>query len=349
MKVSHELLARALDGNTPPFGHLAVQRYANAAAELAAISEQEWATPANEREATEARLIELRRERTEALDEALAAIGQGRPRASAPPRERPGELLLLYQPVEDGWLGFASLDGAVVVHPVPPIDVASRFGSQDANPQDANPQEAGLVHPWLTPFASLLRRAESVRLLPHRSLTALDLHLLPFDGEPITLRLPVRYGLDVPPPSGEASPAAEGRPRRAKVVVDPTGNLPEARREGDEVAERLRGRGFGVTRLLRDERCRLAAGVVDAGVIATALARVIYPVPGYSGHALFLIYATFTAHSLGLRLFGALVLLEVLAIKLAWWNDYVTVLGALGLGLGAAAVRGWAVRGPPGS
>ncbi len=71
--------------------------------------------------------------------------------------------------------------------------------------------------------------------------------------------------------------------------------------------------------------------LVDAAVVATALARVGLPVQGYSGHVLFLGFALVTARSVALRIASAAVLFEVLVIKLALWGDRVTVVGAAGL------------------
>lgn len=77
---------------------------------------------------------------------------------------------------------------------------------------------------------------------------------------------------------------------------------------------------------------RLASLLVDASVVSISLARVVFPVPGYSGHALFLFFAFATARGRALRILSGLVLAEVLFIKFALWGDFVTVGGSAVIG-----------------
>ena len=77
---------------------------------------------------------------------------------------------------------------------------------------------------------------------------------------------------------------------------------------------------------------------VDASVVGLALARASLPMPGYSGHVLFLMYALLS-RSGWVRVLAALVLAEVLFIKLVLWSDWLTPLGALTLAVIAVRLR----------
>ncbi len=70
--------------------------------------------------------------------------------------------------------------------------------------------------------------------------------------------------------------------------------------------------------------------LLDGTVVIMSLARAVLPMSyGYSGHAFFLAFATFTARSAALRILSLLVLLEVLAIKLFLWHDFQTPSGSI--------------------
>ncbi|CAG0978458.1 hypothetical protein ARNL5_02269 [Anaerolineae bacterium] len=87
------------------------------------------------------------------------------------------------------------------------------------------------------------------------------------------------------------------------------------------------------------DRRGVSAALVDASVVALALSRVLYPVPFVSGHVLFAAYAFATARSRAVRWSAALVLAEVMVLKLALWGDFGTPAGALSI-----AVIGWRVH-----
>ena len=108
------------------------------------------------------------------------------------------------------------------------------------DPLDPKADPGQLSQRLLAPFGPRLARARRVRVLGYGPLSDVDFHALPFRGEPLGKHRQVVYSLDLPP-------APEGRPSGVSdstvlVVADPGGNLPEARREGDEVAGLLRGR-----------------------------------------------------------------------------------------------------------
>lgn len=94
---------------------------------------------------------------------------------------------------------------------------------------------------------------------------------------------------------------------------------------------------FVLERSLR--RNGLILPAFDVGVVSLALARAVFPVPGYSGHVLFLLYALFSSRSKTVRILSALVLAQVLVVKFALWNDFVTPLGAAALAALALVVR----------
>ncbi|MFK7999773.1 MAG: hypothetical protein AB8H86_09255 [Polyangiales bacterium] len=77
---------------------------------------------------------------------------------------------------------------------------------------------------------------------------------------------------------------------------------------------------------------------VDLFVVGLALARAFLPMPGYSGHVLFLAYALLSRLGI-VRVLAALVLAEVLFVKLFLWSDWITPIGALLLTAVALRIR----------
>jgi hypothetical protein len=96
----------------------------------------------------------------------------------------------------------------------------------------------------------------------------------------------------------------------------------------------------------RMEQCsasRWGQYAVDLPVLALSLARAKWPVPLISGHMLFLVYALLTTRSIVAQVAAALVLAEVIYLKIFAWGDWVTLIGGLLVASGAAFVfrRGW--------
>ncbi|WP_437707233.1 CHAT domain-containing protein [Sorangium sp. So ce448] len=180
-----------------------------------------------------------------------AAPGLRRLRASGSGVERadpaPGELVLVYHPVEEGWVGFALTTAGVA---------ARRLGVVDLRA----PHER-LAAQLLGPFAGLIRSAEQIRLVPYGSLQGVDFHALPLEGQPLAALAPVAYGVELPRKRGPEGavdregglepPAPDGAPARpvALLVIDPGDSLPRARDEGDQVEAALTQRGWRVERL----------------------------------------------------------------------------------------------------
>ena len=87
-------------------------------------------------------------------------------------------------------------------------------------------------------------------------------------------------------------------------------------------------------------RVSRAAWLIDPPVLALALWRSVYPVPFVSGHALFLTFALLTTHSRLVQVTSALVLLEVIVVKIFLWQDP-TLFGGMIVGLLAGRVFRW--------
>lgn len=198
--------------------------------ELDAEAAASWRLPGDDRHAAAERRGARRRELQDRLDELLAMLGgAGGDEVAAPP-PAPGELLLAYHPLDDGWVGLAA-DGDGVV--------ARRLGAVD--PERSPPEQ--LAARLLGPFAAEIDAARRVRVLAHGPLWGVDFHALPFAGAPLLAERAVVYALDLPPRAG-----AGAAPRAALLVADPEGDLPAARREVEAV-ERALGRRFTVERL----------------------------------------------------------------------------------------------------
>ena len=184
---------------------------------------REWQLPGDQKErAREIRAAQLARVQ-EDLDRAVADLGgpgdHDKSRLAPP---RPGEVVLAYHPLPEGWVGFAAHEQEIEVNT---FDLPS-----------SRVDPAVLAEKLLTPFRRVLERSERVRILPYGNLRSVDFHTLPFGGEPLLARHLVVYGLDLPSPP-EPMPAGG---RVALLVADPQGNLPEARREAAAVDSAIR-------------------------------------------------------------------------------------------------------------
>ncbi len=157
------------------------------------------------------------------LDQAFLMLEDpGAPLEGRPPLPRPGELVLAYQSLPDGWVGFAANGETVAAHrfELPP-EVLSR------------PEE--LSRRLLLPFSGSIRQARRIRILPSGPLRGVDFHALPFDGDVLLASAPVVYGLDLPVSAGPAEPSG----RRALLVADPRGDLAGALAEARAVRKVL--------------------------------------------------------------------------------------------------------------
>lgn len=184
---------------------------------------EEWQLPVDQRaRAQQDRASQLAQAR-EDLDRAVAGLGIPEDHGEAPLLPpRPGEVVLIYHPLPQGWVGFAADERSLAVHT---FELPARQLSGEAL--------AGIL---LAPFRPSLERAGRVRVLPYGRLRLVDFHTLPFGGEPLLARRVLVYGLDLPT---RPAPAIPGR-RSALLVADPQGDLAAARQEASMVAAAVR-------------------------------------------------------------------------------------------------------------
>lgn len=205
----------------------AIADYRRAKAALDAEMGEDWQKSGDEARESISRRHELRRQLRDSLDRAFVVLGQGHGEL---PSARAGELVLTWVRLARGWLAFAALDGEVEVHAFSwPLDANSFL----------------LANDLVEPFAVLIDKARTIRVLPADGTNGLDFHLLPWRGKKLEETLPVVYGLDLPIPSARGL----GEVRSALVVGDPDFDLPGARREAEAVVVALRrSPGLVVTR-----------------------------------------------------------------------------------------------------
>ena len=159
----------------------------------------------------------------EALDRALSHLGADVPMPAELPTMPPDEVLIGYDRVADGWLGFAWGSGLLRTVRLAP-------GATNLTPSR--------LSDWLlVPFRRELRTFARVRIAARSGLETVDFHALPIDGEPLIRTHAVTYTLGSP----MHAPSMR-RAQGALVVADPDGNLPGARDEGRFVVDRLRQR-----------------------------------------------------------------------------------------------------------
>ena len=195
-----------------------------------------WTLAASEAAASRDHQRRLAAQARAALSRALDLLlrSPGTPHAPRPPDA--GEVILGYHPAAGGdWLGYAASATRTMVHRIRLADLAA------ASPAE---QAAAL----LEPFAPLIARARRVTALPYGELAAIDLHALPFQGQPLIAARPVVYSLDLG--GAPIDRAAAGDPRAAVLVADPQGNLPRARQEADAALPYMKRHYARVTPLL---------------------------------------------------------------------------------------------------
>ena len=219
-------------------------------------AENEGELPGDELRRVRARRAEQLERARKQLDGAMAGLrGPGNRDGSLPSPPSPGEVILAYHPLPEGWAGFAATpDGT--------IHVAVFDLPEDRLADSGTPASREILASRLIgPFRSVLERATRVRVLPFGRLRSVDFHVLPLGGEPLFARLPVVYGLDLPT---RPSPAPAGPPV-ALLVTDPEGNLPEAHAESKALVARILGWGQGWAPK-RMERNGAKAGAVRAAL-----------------------------------------------------------------------------------
>ncbi len=173
----------------------------------------DWKLPRSELEQRGASRA-VRRERMIArLEEAMATVGRERFRIDNELRKpRTGELFLVIHPLEEGWVLFAINADATTMHFIETLD--------------------------LHPAQSKIESAAKVILLAHSDLSSIDLHRLPFQGAPLDEQRIVTYGMDLAETNEKVNET-----NSVLVVVDPIGDLPNARIEGSNILAVMKRRG----------------------------------------------------------------------------------------------------------
>lgn len=155
------------------------------------------------------------------VEELMAATASPRCDQLVPPAA--GELLLELYPRASDWLVMAQDEHGTQVQQIP-APTAAELADPPA-----------LASRLLAPIAAAVDAASRVRVLADRQAQGIDVHLLPWHGEPLSARLPVTYGVELP--ASTVSPSTS--PPRALLLADPTGTLTNARAEVREVREQL--------------------------------------------------------------------------------------------------------------
>jgi hypothetical protein len=194
--------------------------------ELDRLTEEKRRSPLDELPRLEAEMDAARREVRRALDAAYEVLEGGRPGPSAKlaaPAE--GELLLVFHPLPEGWVGFAATRERMQTwhFELPPE------GLEDLDALSARLLERA---------RGAIEKAGTVHILAYGALRSVDIHALPFGASVLLAAAPVVYRLDLPRPSSPSPGGASSR--GALVVSDPKLDLPAARTEGEVVTGALR-------------------------------------------------------------------------------------------------------------
>jgi hypothetical protein len=86
---------------------------------------------------------------------------------------------------------------------------------------------------------------------------------------------------------------------------------------------------------------------IDFSVTLTAMWRVIGDVPYVSGHTLFLTYCIFSINFTIGKILAAIVLIEVLYLKIFVWNDWISAVVGIILGTIAAILNNQTIKAEP--
>jgi tetratricopeptide (TPR) repeat protein len=198
------------------------------------------------------------------LDEAFAILAlpaaspDGTPAGHAPP----GTLELLFFPAARGWLGFAR-------------EGEGEWSTRTLGPIDPHATPDVLAQAMLSPFDDALARAGRVRVHLYGAMRSVDLHALPWRGEPLVAHASVEYALAL---GGAETGSGPLDPGRALLVADPRGDLPSARAEADVVQRDLSAAPGWHLDVLR-------GGAASGEAVRTSLAGA--SLLHYAGHASF--------------------------------------------------------------
>ncbi|MEL6184266.1 MAG: CHAT domain-containing protein [Myxococcota bacterium] len=193
-----------------------------------------WSLSVVELERLETRTRGRIQEASRLLEEALSTLGSW---AEIPAHDwevESGTLLLGFHPIDRGWAGFSVSDRGTKLLRLEDVDL------------EGSPTQLGTQ--LLAPFAAELRSARRVQLALPGTMAQLDVHVLPFDGEPLLWHKPVTYRVDAGGLEGFAAPPPSTRSPLA-LVVAPNPDLATSRDEARLVSTTLREFGW-ITRAL---------------------------------------------------------------------------------------------------
>ncbi len=244
--VSIELARRIghLDGDARERWERDIARYRRTRDALEEKSAALWLVPKDERPKHAHAIAQDVTEARRALDQAIGDLARFDAASLAAAGFRdpaPGELLVTWYPLVEGWAIFArdaARVRAVVV--------------------DAAPDAATIVRELTEAIAA----ADRLTVLAPGG--DYSLHRADFSGAPLGKTKPVAYALDLPPREPAEKPA-----RAALVLSDPRGDLKAAREEGDAVVKILDGQGWRVEHAAVDAatRRRFFAGMNRARLL----------------------------------------------------------------------------------
>jgi tetratricopeptide (TPR) repeat protein len=166
----------------------------------------------------------------DAFEEALSMAPRSANGALVPAPRAPGEVMLLCQPVQGGWVGFAITRDRTVFR---------RLAEKDPG---APPEQVATQ--LLDSFSDVLEGATQIRFAPHGRLSGVDFHKLPWRGRRLLDRFTVTYGVDLPR-ERSAAPASS-HPPLAILVANPLRDAPGTSRAARSVAAALEESGWRV-------------------------------------------------------------------------------------------------------
>jgi tetratricopeptide (TPR) repeat protein len=249
----------------------AVRAFRAARSAIDADAADDWKLAADALERTANARKERERELRGTLERAMAVLPMRTPRPVEPPPKatgatskaelaralaKAGTLNLDIYPGRRRWLAFAVDEHDAIAYSVPePTASADDLGRALFEPARAR-----------------LDRAKRVVVQAYGAWRSVDVHALPISGQPLLARVPVVYGLALETP--EQREPLTGGP--AAIVGDPTGDLPSALAEANDVAAALGPRGPHKL-LVRDAATStaIADALRDAALVH------------YAGHAVF--------------------------------------------------------------
>lgn len=217
----------------------------------AALSEHHrgaWAVPIAERTAYARASTRLTQALEDALDQAFFVISDHASDEVGSPAAK-GEALYTVYETGVGTYAFLQTQSETLVALIQPWH---------------EPEASWLRDALATPFTEVLRRTSTLRVFQNAKMGEANVHTAPFlaqgedEEQPLIEHMAVVYALDLPTQQRGAGSATPARPR-ALVVGNPTGDLPMADREVNQVQEKMSGR-FAVSAREGDEATASALG-----------------------------------------------------------------------------------------